>query len=44
MSFTEKQKRKIREKLIDRYEGKIREIAEETGYSEEYVRRNYLSL
>lgn len=42
MSFAEKTKEKIRSKLINRYEGRIRDIAEATGYSEEYVRRNLL--
>lgn len=42
MSFAEKQKEKVRRKLINLYEGKIRDIAEATGYSEEYVRRNLM--
>jgi hypothetical protein len=42
MSYQEKMKEKVRRRLIDLYEGKIRDIAEATGYSEEYVRRNLM--
>ena len=42
MPFAEKQKEKVRRKLIEQYEGKIRGIAEATGYSEDYVRRNLM--
>ena len=43
MSYAEKSKEKVRRRIIDLYEGKVREIAEETGYSEEYVRRHLMS-
>ena len=42
MSYAEKSKEKVRRELIEQYEGKIRDIAEETGYSEEYVRKNLM--
>ena len=42
MSFAEKTKERIRSSLIDGYEGKIRDLAEETGRSEEYVRRHLM--
>ena len=40
--FAEKTKERIRSNLIKQYEGKIRDIAEATGYSEGYVRRNLM--
>ena len=42
MSFAEEQKEKVRRKLIDLYEGKMRDIVETTGYSEGYIRRNLM--
>ena len=42
MSFDEKQKEKIRREIINLYEGKIRDIAESTGYCEEYIRQNLM--
>ena len=42
MSLAEKTKEKIRSNLIELYEGNVRDIAEATGYSEGYVRRNLM--
>lgn len=42
MSFAEKTKERIRSKLMDGYEDKIRDLAEKTGYSEDYVRRHLM--
>lgn len=42
MSYQEKTKEKVRRNLIKQYEGNVREIAEATGYSEEYVRKNLM--
>ena len=42
MSFAEKTKEKIRSNLIELYEGNVRDIAEERGYNESYVRKHLM--